>query len=418
MHSHTIRAKTCWQGGDVRTGLSIIIYSALIILNLGLTSCGLAGRSLPAAELQQALAAKLADPGVCPSGNAEDVQQTIKLAGAQGIAHLPLGCYRVTTTIEIPACLQLAGAGAEKTILYREPGKLYSGPILHVRGDAKADCVTQISGLSLLGVRDTQDTGEDYGIILTNVQGFRIDHSYFEGYGFAAVRVEGASSGVVDHAIFIDNFKKGIDNLGYGVVVYGTGQWLSEVQPGNAATTFVEDSLFVGNRHAISANNGADYVFRNNQVLGNVEACAVDAHGMGYGSPHGTRYVEIYHNVIRDPVYDECGIGIRGGSGVIYENTIQGYQNPILLILEWGTPELYKAQYPALDQIQELYIWDNQVKGGHAEPRVDETGAGFIEVNRDYFTRPPTAYTPYTYPHPLASGGPFDQVAWPPITSQ
>jgi hypothetical protein len=333
------------------------------------------------------------------------------------MAYLEEGCYRVTSTIEIPACLHLAGAGVEKTILYRQPRNLYSGPILRVLGDANTSCITQISGLTLLGVRDTHDTGQDYGIILTNLQGFRIDHSYFEGFGFAAVRVEGASSGVIDHAIFIDNYKKAIDNLGYGVVVYGTGQWSSEVHPGSAEATFVEDSLFVGNRHAIAASNSAYYVFRNNQVLGNVEACAVDAHGMGYGSPHGTRYIEIYHNDIVDPVYDVCGIGIRGGSGVIYENTIQGYKNPILLILEWGTPDKYKVQYPALDQIQQLYIWDNQVRGGSLEPQVDATGAGFIESERDYFTRPLVGYVQYIYPHPLANGGLFDQLPWPPAST-
>ncbi|MGE5123458.1 MAG: right-handed parallel beta-helix repeat-containing protein, partial [Acidobacteriaceae bacterium] len=238
--------------------------------------------------------------------------------------------------------------------------------------------------------------------------------SYFEGFGFAAVRVEGDSRGVIDHSIFVDNFKLGIDNLGYGVVVYGDGSWNGAIKPGDAQATFVEDSLFVGNRHAIAASAGARYVFRYNQVLHGVEACGVDAHGMGYGSAHGTQFVEIYRNIIEDPAYDWCGIGIRGGSGVIFENNIHGYQNPILLIMEWGTPEKYKAHYPALDQIQGLYIWDNQVKGAPEDPRVDETGIGFIQANRDYYTYPRPDYVPYEYPHPLVGESPFDQVAWPP----
>jgi hypothetical protein len=103
-------------------------------------------------------------------------------------------------------------------------------------------------------VRDTNDIGQDYGLIISNVPDFRVDHCYFEGFGFAGLRVQGASYGVVDHAIFVDNFKRGINNLGYGVVVYGAENWAADPEPGGANATFVEDSLFVGNRHAIAAN--------------------------------------------------------------------------------------------------------------------------------------------------------------------
>jgi len=301
-------------------------------------------------------------------------------------------------------------------MLYRDPGGSYSKPMLHLRGGAGEACTTQVGGLAMLGVRDTEDTGQDYGLVISGVKDFRVDHAYFEGFGFAGVRVEWNSRGVIDHTIFLDNFKSAIDNLGYGVAVYRNA-WDPDPHPGDDEAIFIEDSLFVGNRHAIAASAGAHYVFRHNQVLGGVEACGVDAHGMGYGSSHGTRYVEIYNNLISDPVYDWCGVGIRGGSGVIFENSIQGYQNPILLILEWGTPDKYKAEYPALDQVQELYVWDNHSDGKLIQPQVDETGQGFIEAGRDYFTEEKPGYVPYDYPHPLAGGGPFDPYPWPPETS-
>lgn len=396
-----------------RTTLAISCVGLMVAV-LSLVACNGGHNAHPAVALQRALASRLADPDVCPTGDSDDVQQMIDAASADGVARLPEGCYLMTTTVNIPAGTQLVGAGPDKTILYRDPGKSYSEPILRVRGGRDAPGGTQISGLALLGVRNTKDTGEDYGIIISNVLDFRVDHCYFEGFGFAGVRVEGDSSGVVDHAIFIDNYKSGIENLGYGVVVYGEGCWDAEPQPGGAQAIFVEDSLFVGNRHAVAASAGAHYVFRHNQVLHNVVACAVDAHGMGYGSAHGTRYVEIYRNVIRDPVHNWCGIGIRGGAGVVFENTVEDYKNPILLILEWGTPDIYKAEYPARDQVQQLYIWNNQITGGSSEPQVDETGVGFIVVNRDYFTGPLPGYVPYEYPHPLADGGSFDAVPWPP----
>jgi len=404
------------DGRDIQIRLSFVIANcaALIVLGLALAGCGQAGKDHPASSLQGALASRLEDPAICPGGDSRDIQQLIDSAGSAATVHLAEGCYQATMTINVPACTQLVGAGADKTVLYRHPSGTYYGPILKVVGKADMQCVTQISGLALLGVRDTQDIGEDYGILLSNLRDFRLDHLYLEGFGYAGVRVEGSSSGVIDHAIFIDNFKRGIDNLGYGVVVYGKGIWNTTSALGDAQATFVEDSLFVGNRHAVGSSGGAHYVFRSNRVVNSIVACAVDAHGMGFGVAHGTQFVEIYHNTIEEPVYDECGIGIRGGSGVIFENTLQGYKNPILLILEWGTPEIYKTEYPALDQIHDLYIWGNQITGGPSEPQVDETGVGFIEARRDFFTEPMPGYTPYEYPHPLAGGGPSDAEPWPP----
>jgi hypothetical protein len=400
---------------QIRLPFLITSWLAMIVLGLSLASCGQVAKDHPASDLRRALASRLADPSVCPGGKSQDIQRLIDTAGSAAMVRLSEGCYQATMTINVPVCTQLVGAGADKTILYRDPQGNYNAPILRVVGKADTQCITQISGLALLGVRDAEDTGQDYGILLSNLRDFRLDHLYLEGFGFAGVRVEGSSSGVIDHAIFIDNYKHGIDNLGYGVVVYGIGTWNTASQLGDTQATFVEDSLFVANRHAVAASAGAHYIFRNNQVLHSIVACAVDAHGMGFGSAHGTQFVEIYHNKIEDPVYDECGIGIRGGSGVIFENTLQGFKNPILLILEWGTPEIYKAEYPALDQIHDLYIWDNQITGGPSEPQVDETGVGFIEAGRDFFLEPMPGYTPYEYPHPLADGGPFDADPWPPV---
>jgi hypothetical protein len=385
-----------------------------VVVFITLTACNAGSDAHPATNLRRVIASQLENPGLCPSGDSHDVQQVVDAAGADGVSHLPEGCYRITSTVVIPPCTRLVGAGADKTILYRDPESHFSQSILRLSGKGNDSCVTQISALALIGVRDTNDTSQDYGLVISDVRDFRLDHSHFEGFGFAGVRVEGVSSGVIDHAIFLDNYKRGVDNLGYGVVVYGDGVWDVEPQPGGAQATFVEDSLFVGNRHAIAASAGAHYVFRNNQVLHSVVACGIDAHGMGYGSAHGTRYVEVYRNELSDPIDNECGIGIRGGSGVIFENIIRDYKNPILLILEWGTPDSYKAEYPALDQIQELYIWNNQIEGGTSEIQVDETGVGFIEAGRDYFTEPLSGYMPYEYPHPLAIGGSFDAEPWPP----
>jgi len=365
-------------------------------------------------DLQEKLAAKLDDATQCPSGTSADVQALIKAAGPDGVIHIPAGCYEITGSIGIPEGKRVFGAGMDKTILYRHPDRSrdQDQPIFWVFGRGESE--TQVSGIAFLGVRDTNDKREDYGVVLSNSRNFRVDHCYFEGFGWAGVRTEGTSRGVIDHSIFVDNFKKGIDNLGYGVVVYGANQWPDDPGAGTAEAVFVEDCVFVGSRHAIASSGGAHYVFRHNLVQRNVIACSVDAHGLGYGWSRGTRYVEIYDNTVKDPVYKECGIGIRGGEGVVFGNTIQGFTKPILLVLEWGTPDRQKSSYPAIDQIHDLWIWDNGIQGGPSVPQIDQDAKGFIRQGRDYFTQPKPGYEPYLYPHPLVGGGPFDTRAAPP----
>jgi hypothetical protein len=165
-----------------------------------------------------------------------------------------------------------------------------------------------------------------------------------------------------------------------------TGQWAADPGAGTDEAVFVEDCVFSGNRHAVAASSGAHYVFRHNRVLRHVKACSIDAHGPGYGWAQGTRYMEIYENTVEAPVYRQCGIGIRGGDGVIFGNTLHGFSRPVLLVLEWGMPESLKATYPAEGHIRELWIWDNQAYGGLAAPQIDQDARGFIQPGRDYFT--------------------------------
>jgi hypothetical protein len=373
------------------------------VVILFLVGCGQTPDDRPR-HLQARLAAMLKDPAVCPPGTSADVQALLNAAGPDGVVHLPAGCYEITDTIGISGGKRVFGAGMDRTILYRDPqrSRHQDKPIFWVFGRGESE--TQVSGIAFLGVRDTHDSGEDYGIVLSNSRSFRVDHCYFEGFGFAGVRTEGTSRGVIDHSIFVGNFKRGIDNLGYGVAVYGANQWDDDPGAGTAEAVFVEDCDFVGNRHAIASNAGAHYVFRFNWVRRNVEACSMDAHGLGFGSSRGTRYVEVYGNVVEDPVYKQCGVGIRGGDGVIFDNALRGFRKPILLILEWGTPERLKSSYPASDQVRDLWIWDNEIQGGSSAPQIDQEAKGFIKQDRDYFTLPKPGYKPYAYPHPLVAG--------------
>jgi hypothetical protein len=89
---------------------------------------------------------------------------------------------------------------------------------------------------------------------------------------------------------------------------------------------------------------------------------------------------------------------IRGGDGVIFNNNISGGIStaPIMLTNESG------SEYPALDQIRELYVWENYYEDSLTVPTNWSPGdPRVVQEGRDYFNYERPDYTPYPYPHPL-----------------
>lgn len=141
----------------------ITVFSVvLVLMAFGLGSCQRGRAAHPAASLQRTIASQLDNSDICPNGDSKDVQNVVDAADADGLARLPAGCYLISTTINIPPGIQLVGAGADKTILYRDPKRITFQPILRVQGKAGAPGGSQISGLALVGVRDTNNTGAVY----------------------------------------------------------------------------------------------------------------------------------------------------------------------------------------------------------------------------------------------------------------
>ncbi|MEI6092044.1 MAG: T9SS type A sorting domain-containing protein, partial [bacterium] len=163
---------------------------------------------------------------------------------------------------------------------------------------------------------------------------------------------------------------------------------------------------FSGNRHNIASNNSSRYVFRYNQVVGqdSVRIYAMtDAHG--YSSwPEGSRSYEIYENHYSSNATNpmRTAIGIRGGDGVIFNNSCT---NQILRTIELSVEGFTcGSTYPGRDQILSLYIWHNESHDdlGYTTNGVCNNCSTSILLNRDYFINAqPNGYIPYTYPHPF-----------------
>jgi hypothetical protein len=347
--------------------------------------------------------------------SAHRIQAAVGETSLGGVARLPVGCFELKRLLAIPEGISLAGAGVTRTILFRPAPRPEGTPLSFIRvtgADARGQ--SRITGIAFVNVAYPGDAAPDMGIEIDGCHDFRVDNCYFEGFGSSAVRVTGDSRGVVDHCTFVGNYKPAIENLGYGVGVTNDNKWDEDMKLGTAEAVFVEDCTFVGCRHAVTSNAGAHYVFRYNLVMESVISHPVDAHGPGYGSSRGTRCVEIYANTIKDPRHGtdtgqagdrptDVAILVRGGGGVIFDNTFYNYLKPIELVLEFGAPPELRGAYPWQDQVHDLWIWNNRDERGTYVPQVNgyDRSREYILLNRDYFTRARPGYVPYTYPHPL-----------------
>jgi len=328
------------------------------------------------------------DPGQAKTGTASDIQAAVNAVSSigGGTVYIPEGEFSFDGHVSIGSNIKLVGAGIDKTILHTR------GPSMIIQASGED---IRISGFSLIS-----DSLGGNGIVIEDAVNFRVDHLRIDGYSDqAAVFVSGGNTrGVVDHC----DIKMGpVSNLGYGVVVYGDDTWKDGLQLGTPDAVFIEDNSFNGTRHAVAANKGAHYVFRYNTVVQDAPEQAIDAHGPYWGSDSGTQAVEIYHNKITGTAVNgsERAIGIRGGSGVIFNNDIKGYTYGVMLIIE-DKQDL--SSYPVYHQVHDLYIWNNTYDGdSEVIVQRENRATKYIDENRDFFLSPKDGYKPYTYPHPL-----------------
>lgn len=364
-----------------------------------------------------------------------DVQAAIDSAENGDIVQIPAGtCYwngNILTWKEI----HLRGEGPTLTIIRKASDErglfIYEGtwdsPSTPNQGQFK------FSGIKLVDPEgpysQLDDTKRTNGLIIRyGARDFLVYDSEFEGFGNAGVLVygypttthalipDGRCRGVIYNNRFIDCYMPG---LGYGVDVVGTQDIDWENYPlalGTEEAVFIEDNYFKGTRHAVASSRGSRYVFRYNIVEDNIGGeHSIDAHGWTGTVDdvvRGSRQYEIYENeVIGDPSSRPNGIGIRGGDGVIFNNTmhtgISGY--PIFLTQD-NQGICLETGWPCLDQIRELHMWGNTKDGvavdtvGTCSECVRLTKEGIeqtLQEGRDFFLYPRPGYTPYPYPHPL-----------------
>jgi len=354
------------------------------------------------------------------------------------------------------------------------------GKAITIQGDGRSSTIITVSA-SGEGLNVTNNAGKAITIksmkwmgqatvnglikISGTIKSFRITDCNFDwtGYGSppdGAIVISGYAHGVIDHCTFApannSTYRSGIR-----VEPDGTANaYARDSALGTANSVYVEDCIFIeptpiGYSHAIWAQNGGSYVFRHNSVTN----WGIDMHG--HCTSGGGREFEIYNNTFAATgSYSGATITIRGGTGVIYNNTFtsNGYRmyGQGLRMQEVDDGDICNAMtggachactYPALYQLgrgknnslDPIYMWNNNLDGSYwvsnpsnppylkspyqintvwasdsADSACDSACGGaqqaphyFTQLNRDYYDSESTAkpgYTSYTYPHPLVTG--------------
>jgi hypothetical protein len=362
---------------------------------------------------------------------------------------IPEGTYSFRTNITIrDKNITIQGAGITKTMFYNYQTGMYE-TCLEISNYTKP---IKITGIYFKGVGNTPAKFNQSEFIHwsnnsqpAQIFGFRIWNCKFEDGGAYAITFCGREDifGVIDHCSFINAAFETIAIYG---AVPGTLDWSRNEGFGTSSAIFIEDCIVDFNKHnfsdgacpAVAANTGARYVFRHNTVTktNSPNSTQLDIHGNWFYY-RGGHCIEVYENTWYSNASWAC-IHVRGGKGIIFNNHISGqHWNPIALdedrcyLPTRTNPNATADSYPVIDQINNLYMWNNYqtcsvygffnqlLSDGVPAPYVMNSGAEriIIQKNRDYFEpgcsgfdnyngtgkafSDPSNYTPYTYPHPL-----------------
>lgn len=330
----------------------------------------------------------------------DDVNTAVAAAGTSDIVTVPAGTCVWTSRVTVSKGITMQGAGIDATIIQRDTAT--QGFALRM----SANTMWRVTGFTFDGTgiangMEARGTATDW----------RIDHNKFINSVGRAIETFGFNYGLIDNNTFEEN--KSSD-----VVVFGDNDtaWTRAVTLGTANAVYIEDNTFLhdtvsSNSHSVASNHGARYVFRYNTVndlTAALNTAPVDAHGNRFFG-RGTVSYEIYNNTINS-AHSFQGMFIRGGTGIIYNNTLVGDFNlPISLanyqsFTEDSTPCGYMCcTHPCQDQITDLYIWSNTDDGVTITPTVRSLGIQqqHIVLDRDYFLSEKGGSTGFTYPHPL-----------------
>ena len=389
-----------------------------------------------------------------------DVGAAVNSASDGDTIVIPAGTCTWTSNLTISdKILVLQGAGMDQTVIVDGVNKAVEYPSVPqvLTYYTKPGGLTRITGLTFQGGTIVDPYNKGMVQIAGNSDQFRMDHVRIRPTDTTSgVVFNGNVRGVVDHSVFkVDHWRMALyvhhdswNNIGE----FGDASFADDSHLGTNKAIFIEDNVFdssVG-AFAIDGWTGSRVVFRHN-TLRNM---AFANHGTETGGRwRGQRVFEVYDNTFTHDTWQYPNvIGIRGGTGVVFNNTAMSTGNGYITQLfgmvnyrysdrsrtysPWGFCDGSSVWdgnqdskgYPCLDQpgrgrgsliagfeptpvgrlnqaVDPVYAWNNTLNGAVSPLKIGPVDADVIVEGRDFFNAAKPNYSPYTYPHPLTQGG-------------
>lgn len=255
---------------------------------------------------------------------------------------MPPGTNVWPQTLYIPAGVSLLGSGINQTTIICDNGG-GSGNICAIACNAlSSDNITRISSFTLQGTNVANYN--DWGCIWMNVNGssaayhdghqvpWRIDHIVFNGIPMQNIKVYNVHSGLIDDCVF--NLNQSIAGQILRLTSSdndsgGSYSWSVPYLYGSTNALYVENCFFTNSVNNLcgltDCNGGGSIVLRYNTIYN----CQYNNHGTeSSGNVRSQRSYEIYNNTFvanNSVAMQNPAMLIRGGTGVIFSNTITGW---------------------------------------------------------------------------------------------
>jgi hypothetical protein len=353
----------------------------------------------------------------------DNILKSIENAKEGDTVNIPEGKLVLKKGIIVKKNLTIKGAGIGKTIIESCMNN-ENETALTVIGKDLDKFPIHITGISFEGLTKDKTNKSISMAINGSCKKFRIDNCKFTGGGWYAIFIWGDTYGVIDDCQFIDPPKENIfvGNNKKGDTIPGNASWNNkpwaaynfdlDVKPnlGTTNAVYVEDCDFefktVGD-NAICSNHGGRYVFRYNKISSEAKlnSCQIDAHGNWNSGSRGTLFVEIYGNSFYSG-HSYYGIHIRGGAGVIYNNTFYGDYTRLIALNNyrvWNKSNTWKPSGTMNDdKINNIYIWGNIYNNNSYNKAWIYPGVNLVK-GADFYEDKQYIYKQLEYPHPLRS---------------
>ena len=272
-----------------------------------------------------------------------DVGAAVAAANDGDTVVVPAGLATWTNSLIVSNAITLSFAGAgQSTILDAVIPVGRSSEAVIALMPTNTNVLARLTGLQVQGAAN-EILAEHGAIQLGNgtaelYNNIRVDHCVFTNLSDDNIYSYNCA-GVIDHCAFYENAANesqhaiALVNGSWAGGTLGDGSWTAPATLGTSNALYVENCSFTGPGPDascfafIDAFNGGRYVVR----YCNISNAFICAHGTdSSGRERGTRSVEIYMNSGFDTNWGNF-IDLRSSTGVIWSNTMTGYQTFALL---------------------------------------------------------------------------------------